>query len=86
MVFMLFVMDALDDTWPKMAKGEHLLEQLISEQQAINPEHIFAMMKDQTHRPLTTCLPENRCWHRMGTIACRVFSFNQLNMAHAQQQ
>ncbi|TRX55866.1 NRDE family protein [Thalassomonas sp. M1454] len=42
---------ALDDVWPKMAKGERLLEQLISEQKTLNPEHIFAIMKDQTQAP-----------------------------------
>lgn len=42
---------AMDDVWPKMAKGEQLLEQLISEQQPLNPEHLFAIMKDSTQAP-----------------------------------
>ena len=58
---------ALDDIWPKMAKGEYLLEQLISEQKPVNPEHIFAIMKDQSQAP-DELLPETGVgmdWERL---------------------
>ncbi|WNC73023.1 NRDE family protein [Thalassotalea psychrophila] len=42
---------AMDDVWPKMAKGEVLLEQLISEQQELHSEHLFAIMQDPTQAP-----------------------------------
>ena len=48
---------AMDDVWPKMAKGEILLEQLISEQQELHSEHLFAIMQDPTQAP-DELLPE----------------------------
>lgn len=47
----------MDDVWPKMAKGEMLLEQLISEQQELHSEHLFAIMQDPTQAP-DELLPE----------------------------
>lgn len=42
---------AMNDVWPKMTKGEQLLEQLISEQQPLHAEHLFAIMQDSTQAP-----------------------------------
>ena len=39
---------ALDDVWPKMAKGERRLEQLVSTNQSINSDELFAILKDKT--------------------------------------
>mgnify|MGYP000020578388 CR=1 FL=1 len=38
---------ALDDVWPKMAHGQHLLEQLISTTVDIQVEQLFALMENQ---------------------------------------
>ncbi|MEW6998299.1 NRDE family protein [Colwelliaceae bacterium BS250] len=42
---------SVNDVWPKMAKGEQLLEQLINEQQPVHAEHLFAIMQDSTQAP-----------------------------------
>ncbi|MBV1909744.1 MAG: NRDE family protein [Kangiellaceae bacterium] len=39
---------ALDDIWPKMAKGEQRLEQVVSANRTINNDELFAILKDKT--------------------------------------
>ncbi len=39
---------ALDDVWPKMAKGELQLEKLVSSNDAVQREELFSILKDQT--------------------------------------
>lgn len=57
----------LDDIWPKMAKGEQNLEQLIRAEQPLNSQQLFAMMLDDEQAP-DHLLPETGIgleWERM---------------------
>jgi uncharacterized protein with NRDE domain len=39
---------ALDDVWPKMAKGERDLEQVVSSSHSIDSDELFSILKDRT--------------------------------------
>lgn len=39
---------ALDDIWPKMAKGQQALETLINQSQEINPQALIQLMRDDS--------------------------------------
>lgn len=57
----------LDDVWPKMAKGEQRLEQLIGKQQPITPQTLLTMMLDNEQAP-EHLLPETGIgleWEKM---------------------
>lgn len=42
---------ALDDNWPKMAKGQQALEQLINQQADIDVDALLNLLKDQSQAP-----------------------------------
>ena len=42
---------SLDDKWPKMSKGEQLLEQAIIQHQSLNIELLFQLLQDKSQAP-----------------------------------
>ena len=42
---------SLDDVWPKMAKGEQALEQLIAQNKTLDIARLFSIMQDRTTAP-----------------------------------
>ncbi len=42
---------ALDDIWPKMARGKKLLEDYIKQSPSLDIEHLFKLMKDDSAAP-----------------------------------